>query len=358
MSSVAAADKPASAQNAQPAATRACEREGCTNAARSHCGKCRAVHYCGRECQQAAWPAHKWLCNPCVRIARGPASGVDDGRGARLVALKQFKEGDELARERPFARIAHADSVHATEAEAKRWGEGLWDDHVTTMSPGAERDLLYGLTDAWNDPPTAGGIARTNCLPLGDHNDSEGSGLFALICRANHACRPNARYIWRHDLQRELLLAVRDIAPGDEVTVTYGTSTEGRAQRQATLLRGFRFECKCELCETGDAPGQDAGAHRRARRRDSSRGESQPQAGHSHGHEGHRALRIGRDGLGLLPQAVLARRAPDRLPAWQHRRREPLLRQRAGVRAALRGRHHPRGRAPSSLLGSWLSRDR
>jgi hypothetical protein len=253
MSSVAAADKPAFAQNAQPAATRACEREGCTNAARSHCGKCRAVHYCGRECQQAAWPAHKWLCNPCVRIARGPASGVDDGRGARLVALKQFKEGDELARERPFARIAHADSVHATEAEAKRWGEGLWDDHVTTMSPGAARDLLYGLTDAWNDPPTAGGIARTNCLPLGDHNDSEGSGLFALICRANHACRPNARYIWRHDLQRELLLAVRDIAPGDEVTVTYGTSTEGRAQRQATLLRGFRFECKCELCETGDA---------------------------------------------------------------------------------------------------------
>jgi len=254
MSSVAAADNPASAQNVQPAATRACEREGCTNAARSHCGKCRAVHYCGRECQQAAWPAHKWLCSPCVRIARGPASGVDDGRGARLVALKKFKEGDELARERPFARIAHADSVHATDAEAKRWGEGLWDAHVPTMSPGVERDLLYGLTDAWNDPPTAGGIARTNCLPLGDHNDSEGSGLFALACRANHACRPNARYLWRHDLQRELLIAVRDIAPGDEVTVTYGPGpANARAWRQEALLRGFRFTCKCELCEADDA---------------------------------------------------------------------------------------------------------
>lgn len=232
---------------------RVCEREGCTNAALSHCGKCRLVHYCGRECQQAAWSTHKWTCSPCVRIAKGVASGEDDGRGARLVAVKSFKEGDELARERPFARIAHKDSIHGTEAEAKRHGEALWDDHVTTMSPGAARDLLYGLTDAWNDPPTAGGIARTNCLPLGDHNDSEGSGLFALICRANHACRPNARYLWRHDLQRELLIAVRDIAPGDEVTVTYGTSAEGRAQRQATLLRGFRFKCRCELCETDDA---------------------------------------------------------------------------------------------------------
>lgn len=236
-----------------PAAARACEREGCTKAARSHCGKCGVVHYCSRECQQAAWPVHKWFCNPCVRIARGPASGEDDGRGARLVALKRFTEGDELSRERPFARIAHKDSIHASAEEAKMHGEGLWDGHVTTMSTGVERDLLYGLTDAWNDPPTAGGIARTNCLPLGDGSDSEGSGLFALACRANHACRPNARYIWRHDLQRELILAVRDIAPGDEVTVSYGPGTECRAARQAELLRGFRFACECELCKTGDA---------------------------------------------------------------------------------------------------------
>jgi len=235
------------------AATHACEREGCTNAARSHCGKCGVVHYCGRECQQAAWPVHKWFCNPCVRIARGPTSGADDGRGARLVALKRFTEGDELARERPFARIAHKDSIHASDEEAKRHGEALWDEYVETIKPGVQRDLLFGLSDAWNDPPTAGGIGRTNCIPLGDHSDSEGSALFAVLCRANHSCRPNARYIWRHDLQRELLLAVRNIAPGDEVTVTYGPGLEGRAHRQEALRRGFRFECKCELCASTDA---------------------------------------------------------------------------------------------------------
>ena len=89
-------------------------------------------------------------------------------------------------------------------------------------------------------------------MPLGDSNDSEGSALFALICRANHACNPNARYLWRHDLQRELLIAVRDIEPGDEVTVTYGPLLEGRADRQAVLLNGFNFTCACDLCMAND----------------------------------------------------------------------------------------------------------
>jgi hypothetical protein len=28
------------------------------------CGRCKAATYCGRECQAAAWPAHKGVCNP------------------------------------------------------------------------------------------------------------------------------------------------------------------------------------------------------------------------------------------------------------------------------------------------------
>lgn len=245
-------DSEAATRNRKEAthATHTCDV--CGGAARSHCSKCNTVHYCGRECQLAAWPIHKWVCNSCVRIAKGPADGADDGRGARLVALKGFKEGNELVRERPFARIEHERAIAGSDAEAKRHGEAMWDAHVLTMPPGPERDLLYGLSDAWNDPPTAGGIARTNCVPLGDNNDSEGSGLFALICRANHSCHPNARYIWRHDLQRELLLAVRDIAPGDEVVVTYRTSMEQRLVRQAKLTQQFRFECKCELCASDD----------------------------------------------------------------------------------------------------------
>ena len=28
----------------------------------SKCGKCHAITYCGKECQVADWPRHKWNC--------------------------------------------------------------------------------------------------------------------------------------------------------------------------------------------------------------------------------------------------------------------------------------------------------
>ena len=121
----------------------------CGAGARSHCGKCGNAHYCGRECQIGAWPAHKWLCSPSVRVARRPAGGADDGRGARLVALKAFKEGDEVTRERPLARIAHENAISASSKEAAvRYGEKLWASRVAAMAPGPERDLILDLSDA------------------------------------------------------------------------------------------------------------------------------------------------------------------------------------------------------------------
>ena len=116
------------------------------------------------------------------------------------------------------------------------------------------------------------GIFRTNCLPLGPLGaDSEIWGLFAVACRVNHACKPNARFLWRSDLQRELLIAMRPIANGEEITVSYspqhalqlaragfgkpgqlpggvGTYNEARAARREYLRTEFNFECGCATC--------------------------------------------------------------------------------------------------------------
>jgi len=52
---------PPPALAAAPAASTACAH--CTEPdARDRCAGCRAVVYCGRACQKAAWPAHKAVC--------------------------------------------------------------------------------------------------------------------------------------------------------------------------------------------------------------------------------------------------------------------------------------------------------
>ena len=91
------------------------------------------------------------------------------------------------------------------------------------------------------------------------------SALFALTCRMQHSCKPNARFLWREDLQREVVLAIRPIAQDDEVTVQYkGNSNYApHMVRQAQLQELFNFKCACIVCATPPSPERDASDARR-----------------------------------------------------------------------------------------------
>lgn len=41
------------------------------------------------------------------------------------------------------------------------------------------------------------------------------------IAKLLHPELPDIRFVWREDLQRMLVVAIRPIRPGDEITVTY-----------------------------------------------------------------------------------------------------------------------------------------
>jgi len=53
------------------------------------------------------------------------------------------------------------------------------------------------------------------------------------------------------------LIATRDLKKGDELTVAYidvdqhphETPLEGRARRQAELIKGWKFACQCDRCQ-------------------------------------------------------------------------------------------------------------
>ena len=200
------------------------------------CGRCKQVGYCSRACQTSHWADHKWVCSARVGIR---ASGV--GAGLGVFALRAFDPGDELVEERPALKCGSA--LHQV---AEAWARA---------AGAVQGRVVMGMTDAWcardGGKPTLEGILATNSIPAGESE----AGIFAIACRINHACNPNARWLWRHDLGMELVIALRPIRAGEEVTVCYAGDLAfcGSEERRAHLAEHLRFDCACTLCAAQSA---------------------------------------------------------------------------------------------------------
>ncbi|KAK6819646.1 hypothetical protein PG987_016129 [Apiospora arundinis] len=106
------------------------------------------------------------------------------------------------------------------------------------------------------------GTASTNVHPMGGGGATE-AGLFLAACRINHACVPNAQNKWRADLGRMTVHAARDIAAGEEITLTYLPALFPYAERQTILKDHFGFVCACATCSLPAGEVRDASDRRR-----------------------------------------------------------------------------------------------
>lgn len=208
----------------------------CGTPAAQNCQRCGAP-YCKRECQVTAWPMHKYTCSAKVTIKES-----SPGHGNGVFACEAFEVGDELHSEKPLVVFENG------------WGPDAISQAIEAL-PDNKKKVVMGFTDAHSPPdePTAHGLAHTNSIPLGFSNSRSPStkvGIFPIACRMNHACKPNARYIWNAAAGCEKIIAMRPIAANEEVTVCYKDSYKPRSQRRSELARQFKFECKCTACET------------------------------------------------------------------------------------------------------------
>ena len=89
------------------------------------------------------------------------------------------------------------------------------------------------------------GIAKTNGLPLGP--DATESGLFLQASRINHDCLPNCQHTWNANIGEETIHAVREIAQGEEITISYALTGPSKSRREH-LQNKFGFDCTCSLC--------------------------------------------------------------------------------------------------------------
>ncbi|KAK7946033.1 SET domain-containing protein [Apiospora aurea] len=94
-------------------------------------------------------------------------------------------------------------------------------------------------------------IMWANQMGFHDENGVKHQGVFLRASRFNHKCAPNL--IFNIKTSGEIALRARHRIPeGAELTISYIRLGALRAERKQQLLRGFGFECLCDLCDLED----------------------------------------------------------------------------------------------------------
>ena len=167
------------------------------------------------------------------------------GKGMGVVATRPIVKGEEVLSEAPLftqqlSRNAQtiADSLFPKTADEKHQFLDLTNCHKGKL------------------PPLVG-IFQTNVLPCGN-NGTHGEiaskgGLFLQGSRFNSSCVPNVNNYWNERRQVIGFRALRNIAEGEELCISYTSEMKSRDSRKLMLRKNFGFECHCAACSlSGD----------------------------------------------------------------------------------------------------------
>jgi hypothetical protein len=82
----------------------------------------------------------------------------------------------------------------------------------------------------------------------------DGVSHYSIATKMNHSCEPNVILVYKtqgwgrdHPLVA-YIVALKDISPGEELTISYITSEDSYEERQAALAN-YGFVCRCSKCE-------------------------------------------------------------------------------------------------------------
>lgn len=166
-----------------------------------------------------------------------------EGKGLGAFAIEEFRRGDLTLAEQPLFDADDPDS-------GGRKHQSNIISVVQKLSL-EEKKKFMSLTNAYSANPrfaTIIGIFNTNAFRT---NDTV-STICVLASRFNHSCSPNARYSWHAAGDRLRIYALRDIAVGDEVNVSYLSASHvygsRHKDRQDRLKTHYGFICTCVVC--------------------------------------------------------------------------------------------------------------
>ncbi|OEH76843.1 uncharacterized protein LOC34618977 [Cyclospora cayetanensis] len=281
--------------------------DGRSGTAAKRCGACKAVCYCSLECQRAAWPLHKLECRIFSHIRKASA-----GRGPSLtqrLLLRLLLEGHSAeefagshgAAAHPEKLAAEVDSLDSVELKKQCACSAPPNSSPSTAlssyleSCAASAALLEQLLPPDLSETLKGPFAGGRCLQSGPDgvpaapeiaallhrlsanvhsitrsdisggsaDPSAGSclccdsgrevavGLYGQpVCKFNHSCQPNALVVFggRGGPLEVSVIALRSIAAGEEICISYISPADTRESRRLKLQLAYAFHCTCVLC--------------------------------------------------------------------------------------------------------------
>lgn len=165
------------------------------------------------------------------------------GKGLGLISNGSLHRGDPVMRKTP-AILVHRAFFEQTPPEIQ---SPLLKKAVSLLPPALRDAFLAQMSHFPGDRFLS--ILATNSfqMDLGGR-DGHHYGNFPEVSRFNHDCRPNVAFRIDQATLTHVTTAVRDIKPGEELSISYLDSLEPRAKRQERAKVAWGFECTCSQC--------------------------------------------------------------------------------------------------------------
>ncbi|RLN57596.1 hypothetical protein BBJ28_00007516 [Nothophytophthora sp. Chile5] len=229
----------------------------------SRCSGCRHVRYCSRSCQRLDWTQHRRECGAWRSI---PASSRSQTvlLVARL-ALQLFlplktASSHENAVETQVLTLRHHLEDH-TELQRAQYREMtqlvlLLLSRSTLEAPDATLAELQKTLES--EIEQLFGRVNCNAFSLASElaNEPVGIGLFPEGALFNHDCSPNCIVSFRGRQMR--VHVVRDVAVGEELTVSYVELLQSTSSRRRELQTSYFFSCICQRCSEALRTGESS----------------------------------------------------------------------------------------------------
>ncbi|KAK4192324.1 hypothetical protein QBC35DRAFT_374058 [Podospora australis] len=178
------------------------------------------------------------------------------GRGKGLVAKQKFRKHQTVMVGFPVL-VVRLDFINGDRYKAKKRQAML--EQAVDQLPKEQQRAIFSLAKSSGGHPIID-ILRTNGFGV-EIDGVQHTALFTDGSRVNHNCRPNAFWRYISSAMAMEVVALRNIAPGEEVAHSYAPLGYTLEERKA-VLRSWGFQCRCALCSAPERERQISDSRR------------------------------------------------------------------------------------------------